>query len=165
MACRFVSLGLAFLTVLGLAGSASGQDGKVHLLWLGQACFRITTPGGKNIMIDPFILKNPKTPAEWKDLDKLGKIDLVLVTHAHFDHVADAPALVKKNHVPMWGPAGLADTLAELGILSPEEAPRMRTPKPRNVRFTSEANRSGLSSSLRTVLRSITPGIPTCSRT
>ena len=152
---------------LGLAATApalAGQE-KTELLWLGQSAFRINTPGGKVILIDPFITQNPKTPAEWKDLDKLGKIDLVLVTHAHFDHVADAPALVKKNHVPMWGPAGLADTLAELGILSPEEAPRMRTPKPRNVRFTSEANRSGLSSSLRTVLRSITPGIPTCSRT
>jgi L-ascorbate metabolism protein UlaG (beta-lactamase superfamily) len=47
------------------------------------------------------------------------------VTHAHFDHIADAPAVTKMNHIQMWGPAGLADTLAELGILTPEEAPRM----------------------------------------
>ena len=120
---RFRILGVALALCVALPAWA--QDGKVHLLWLGQSCFRLTTPGGKNIMIDPFILQNPKTPAEWKDLDKLGKIDLVLVSHAHGDHFGDAPAIVKKNHIQMWGPAGLADTLNELGILTPEEAPRM----------------------------------------
>jgi L-ascorbate metabolism protein UlaG (beta-lactamase superfamily) len=125
MKLRFLGIALAFCLALGGAQPAWTQDGKVHLLWLGQSCFRVTTPGGKNIMIDPFILQNPKTPAEWKDLDKLGKIDLVLVTHAHADHFGDAPAIVKKNHVQMWGPAGLADTLTELGILTPDEAPRM----------------------------------------
>jgi L-ascorbate metabolism protein UlaG (beta-lactamase superfamily) len=76
-------------------------------------------------MIDPWVTQNPKTPAEWKSLEKLGKLDLVLVSHAHGDHVGDAPALVKAQHIQMWGPAGLADTLAELGIMTPEEAPRM----------------------------------------
>jgi L-ascorbate metabolism protein UlaG (beta-lactamase superfamily) len=105
--------------------TASAQDGKVHLLWLGQASFRLTTPGGKNIMIDPWVTQNPKTPAEWKNLEKLGKLDLVLVSHAHGDHFGDAATLVKAQHIQMWGPAGLADTLAELGILTSEEAPRM----------------------------------------
>lgn len=125
MLSRMAGLALAFVLALGFAAPASAQDGKVHLLWLGQSSFRLTTPGGKTIMIDPWILQNPKTPAEWKDLDKLGKIDLVLVSHGHGDHVGDAAAIVKKNHVQMWGPAGLADTFVELGILTPEEAPRM----------------------------------------
>jgi hypothetical protein len=68
MVRRIILLGFAVLLAAGLAGAARAQDGKTHLLWLGQACFRITTPGGKNILIDPFILQNPKTPAEWKDL-------------------------------------------------------------------------------------------------
>ena len=38
-------------------------------------------------MTDPFLSGNPKTPAEYKDLAKLGKVDLVLVTHGHGDHV------------------------------------------------------------------------------
>ncbi len=125
MTSRLAGLALALAVALGAVAPASAQDGKVHLLWLGQSAFRLTTPGGKNIMIDPWILGNPKTPAEWKNLDKLGKIDLVLVSHGHMDHVGDAAAIVKQNHIQMWGPAGLADTFVELGILTPEEAPRM----------------------------------------
>jgi L-ascorbate metabolism protein UlaG (beta-lactamase superfamily) len=122
---KFRILAVAAWLATGIVAPALAADSKVELLWLGQACFRLTTPGGKHIMIDPWILQNPKTPAEWKDLDKLGKIDLVLVSHAHGDHYGDAPAIVKKNKAQMWGPAGLADTLVELGILTPDEAPRM----------------------------------------
>src|SRR5437879_7088430 len=64
--------------------------GKVEVLWLGQAAIRLTTPGGKVIVIDPYLTKNPKTPAQYKDLDALGKVDLLLVTHAHGDHLGDA---------------------------------------------------------------------------
>jgi L-ascorbate metabolism protein UlaG (beta-lactamase superfamily) len=126
MGLRALSMVAALCAALILGAPAQAADkGKVQLLWLGQSAFRITTPGGKNILIDPFITKNPKTPAEWKDLSKLGKLDIVLVTHGHGDHFGDAATIVKQQHIQMWGPAGLADTLWELGILTPEEAPRM----------------------------------------
>ena len=67
--------GLALALGLALTAPALAGQGKTELLWLGQAAFRIDTPGGKVILIDPFITQNPKTPAEWKDLDKLGKLD------------------------------------------------------------------------------------------
>jgi L-ascorbate metabolism protein UlaG (beta-lactamase superfamily) len=126
MALRVLSMVAALCAAMVLGAPAQAADkGKVQLLWLGQSAFRITTPGGKNILIDPFITKNPKTPAEWKDLSKLGKLDIVLVTHGHGDHFGDAATIVKQQHIQMWGPAGLADTLWELGILTPDEAPRM----------------------------------------
>jgi len=102
---RLLLIGL-LAAAFGLAslGLARASDGKVHLLWLGQAAFRITTPGGKVIVIDPFLINNPKTPAEYKNLDKIGKMDIILVTHAHWDHVEDAPALAKKYNAPLWGP-------------------------------------------------------------
>ncbi len=121
-------------------GSDAGKSGNIEVWWLGQSAMRITTVSGKVIMIDPFITANPKTPQQYKDLDTLGKMDLILVTHAHFDHMADGPALAKKHNVPMWGPAGLNQSLLTLGELSAELAPRMNksgtiTPFP-GVRIT-----------------------------
>jgi L-ascorbate metabolism protein UlaG (beta-lactamase superfamily) len=101
------------------------QAGKTEVLWLGQAAFKITTPGGKVIVVDPWLKTNPKTPAAFKDPAALGKVDLVLVTHAHFDHVADAPELAKANKAMMFAPAGLNATLNALGLLPPEQTGRM----------------------------------------
>ena len=113
------------LTLAALCGAtAFGQNGKTEVLWLGQAATRITTPTGKVIMIDPWLTSNPKTPANFRALEALGKVDLILVTHAHFDHFADAPALARMHNVPMYGPAGLNQTVATLGILPAELAPR-----------------------------------------
>jgi L-ascorbate metabolism protein UlaG (beta-lactamase superfamily) len=105
--------------------AAAQQPGKVEILWLGQSAMRITTVQGKVIVIDPWLKGNPKTPAEWKDLSKLGKVDLILVTHGHGDHVGDTAELAKMNNAPVWSPAGLQDTFITLGILPAELAPRM----------------------------------------
>jgi L-ascorbate metabolism protein UlaG (beta-lactamase superfamily) len=98
--------------------------GKVQVHWLGQATFKLTSPGGKVIVIDPFILNNPKTPAEYKDLDKLGHVDLILVTHGHGDHVGDVKALAEKTRAKVYGPAGLIATLIDLGWVSAEQGVR-----------------------------------------
>lgn len=104
--------------------AAPAATGKTEIAWLGQATTRIVTPGGKVIVIDPWLKSNPKTPANFKDLNALGKVDVVLVTHAHFDHFADAAEIAKMNNAPMFGPAGLGQTVAVLGILPAELAPR-----------------------------------------
>jgi len=98
---------------------------KIKLLWLGQSAFRIRTLSGKTIVLDPFIVNNPKTPPQYKKLESLGKVDLILVTHAHWDHFADAPELARLNNAPVVGPAGLDQSIQTLGILPPELAPRM----------------------------------------
>ena len=63
------------------------------LTWLGHSAFRITTPSGSVILIDPWVLSNPMTPALDKNFER---IDVMLVTHGHFDHIADAVALGKQ---------------------------------------------------------------------
>ena len=114
-----------FALVMALVtGSALAQSGKVEVLWLGQAAFKITTPGGKVIVIDPWLTTNPKTPAGFKNLAALGKVDLILVTHAHFDHFADAPDLAKMHNAPMYTGAGLGNTAVTLGMLPANLAPR-----------------------------------------
>src|SRR5687768_13383131 len=107
----FVAVGL-----LAFAGTALAQ-GKAELQWFSQAGFKLTTPGGKVIMIDPWIKGATKLPEEFKDLGKLGKIDLILVTHGHGDHLGDAMEIAKTNDVPMWAPAGLNQTLLTLGLM------------------------------------------------
>ena len=86
-----------------------------ELQWFGQSAFKITTPGGKVILIDPFITRNPKTPKELKDLSKLGKIDLILVTHGHGDHVGDTAQLSKSSGAKVAMNADMGHTFAKLG--------------------------------------------------
>jgi len=103
--------------VLQPTAPGSIAAGKAEVLWLGQATVRITTPGGKVIVIDPWLTTNPKTPAEFKQLSALGKVDMILVTHAHYDHFFDAPALAKLNNVPVYNAGGMGPSIVSLGIL------------------------------------------------
>lgn len=110
-------------TALAAAWSQT-PAGKTEVLWLGQSAFRITTPGGKVIVTDPWLRLNPLTPPEYKNLEALGKVDVILVTHGHFDHFADAPALALLNQVPMHAPGDMNQTVGLLGILPPNLVPR-----------------------------------------
>jgi L-ascorbate metabolism protein UlaG (beta-lactamase superfamily) len=122
---RISTLILGITLVVAGVAPLRAQTGKIEVLWLGQSATRITTLSGKVIVIDPFLTQNPKTPPQYKNLDALGKVDLILVTHAHGDHLGDGVELAKKNKAPLWGPAGLDQSLQTLGLLTPDLAPRM----------------------------------------
>lgn len=62
--------------------------------WLGHASFVLSTPGGKTIVIDPWIEDNPLCPIK---LDDIKQAHLVLVTHDHFDHSGNAVDIAKKT--------------------------------------------------------------------
>lgn len=66
------------------------------LTWLGHAAFRITTPAGKVVVVDPWVQSNPMCPQELKSFER---VDTLLISHGHFDHIADAVELAKK-HAP-----------------------------------------------------------------
>jgi L-ascorbate metabolism protein UlaG (beta-lactamase superfamily) len=117
------ALMVVIIVAAGLAGAQ--QPGKIELQWLGQAAAKLTSVAGKVIVIDPFLTNNPKTPAQYKNLDALGKVDLILVTHAHGDHLGDAPDLAKKHNAPLFGPAGMNQSLLTLGVLPANLVPRM----------------------------------------
>ena len=129
-------------TILLLCSSLSAfAEGKTEVQWLGQAAFKITTPGGKVIVVDPWLTSNPKTPDAYKKLEALGKVDLILVTHGHLDHWADAPALAKLNNAPVYGPAGLMQSVIALDILPANLAVRFGksgtvTPIGANIKIT-----------------------------
>ncbi|MCO4889254.1 metal-dependent hydrolase [Cupriavidus sp. WGtm5] len=98
--------------------------GKAEVLWLGQAATRITTPGGKVIVIDPWLTNNPKTPPGFKQLPALGKVDLILVTHAHNDHLGDTPALARLSNAPVYNGGGLGRALVSLGLVPEAQVQR-----------------------------------------
>ena len=76
---------------------------KLH--WYGQAAFRIETPSGGVILIDPW-LKVPTNP-EKDSIEKLGRVDYILVTHGHWDHIGDAVEIAKKTGAVLVAPYGL----------------------------------------------------------
>lgn len=64
----------------------------IGLTWLGHATFLVNTPEGKRVLIDPWVMQNPACPEDLKDP---GGLDAMLITHGHFDHIADAVELAK----------------------------------------------------------------------
>ena len=92
------------IAVLALASTAAfAQSTKVH--WYGQAAFRIETPSGGVILIDPW-LKAPTNPDK-ASIEKLGRVDYILVTHGHWDHIGDAVEIGKKTGAILIAPYGL----------------------------------------------------------
>jgi L-ascorbate metabolism protein UlaG (beta-lactamase superfamily) len=80
------------------------------LTWFGHAAFKLQTPGGKVLFIDPWI-QNPKNPTGKDDLAKIDKADLILVTHGHFDHVGDSVAIAKKTKAKLVSTFDLGNAL------------------------------------------------------
>ena len=72
----------------------------IKLTWLGHATFRIDTPAGKTLLVDPWVMGNPMCPGADK---KLKKLDLMLCTHGHFDHIGDAVAIAKEHNPTVVG--------------------------------------------------------------
>lgn len=89
----------------------------IEVLWLGHSTFRITSTTGKVIVIDPYLKTNPRTPAKYKDLAALGHVDMILVTHGHFDHTRDLVELARLTGATVVAPNDLAQNYVALGWL------------------------------------------------
>jgi L-ascorbate metabolism protein UlaG (beta-lactamase superfamily) len=84
-------------------GMAPAKRTKLH--WYGQAAFKIETPSGGVILIDPW-LTVPTNPDK-DSIAKLGRVDYILITHGHQDHVGNAIEIAKKTGAVLVAPYGL----------------------------------------------------------
>jgi L-ascorbate metabolism protein UlaG (beta-lactamase superfamily) len=84
-----------------------------RITWLGHATALVQTAKGTNILIDPFIAHNPKYP---QDFTLPEKIDYILLTHGHGDHISDAAPVAKKHGSTVVAIYELADYIAGQGV-------------------------------------------------
>ncbi len=70
------------------------QPPRPKFTYLGHSTIRCDLPGGEVILIDPWVDQNPSCPDEHKALER---VDAILITHGHGDHIADAVAIAKEH--------------------------------------------------------------------
>jgi L-ascorbate metabolism protein UlaG (beta-lactamase superfamily) len=88
-------------------------DRGVAIQWLGHGTFRVQTPGGKTLLLDCWVQGNPACPPSLKAIDSL---DAMLITHGHFDHIADAVTIGKATGATAVGIFEICSWLGRKGI-------------------------------------------------
>ena len=69
-----------------------------QIRFFGVAAYEIVTSKGQHILIDPFLDENPGSPIK---SDELEQVDLLLVTHAAFDHLGDTEKIARRIGTPI----------------------------------------------------------------
>jgi L-ascorbate metabolism protein UlaG (beta-lactamase superfamily) len=84
---------------------------KLAITWLGHSTFIVRTPAGRRILFDPW-LRNPNCPESMRK----PKVDLILVSHGHFDHIDDLVVVARDTNASVVGIFELCDWLGRKGI-------------------------------------------------
>ena len=89
----------------------------MKITYLGHACFLLE--GKKRILVDPFITGNPLSPINNNEVDA----DLILVTHAHADHVGDTREIAKRTGAKVIGMYDLAPIFPDVNYMGMNYGP------------------------------------------
>jgi len=92
----------------------------VSFTWIGHGTWKVRSARRKDILIDPWVMNNPIAPEKLKRIERC---DLMLITHGHFDHVADAleiakattPKIVTNFEISAWLTAKGIDAATIIG--------------------------------------------------
>ncbi len=105
----------------------------LKITWLGHATFRIQTPQGKTVLIDPWVMNNPACPETEKNLKS---VDVMLVTHGHGDHIGDAVEIAKKHNPKVVGIPELCAWLRKKGVAATSEMNKGGTQQLGDIKVT-----------------------------
>jgi L-ascorbate metabolism protein UlaG (beta-lactamase superfamily) len=83
------------------------------ITWLGHSTFLVRTPGGKRLLFDPWLTNNPSCPEEFR---KTPGLDLILVSHGHFDHIEDLVRVARESGAAVVGIFEVCDWLGRKGL-------------------------------------------------
>jgi L-ascorbate metabolism protein UlaG (beta-lactamase superfamily) len=89
----------------------------IALTWLGHSTFRVRSADGKTLLIDPWLAGNPACPEGEKTQSQ---VDIMLCTHGHFDHIADAVSVAKETSPTVVGIFELCNWLGRKGVQNAE---------------------------------------------
>lgn len=103
------------------------------ITWLGHATFKFETSEGKIVVVDPWVMGNPACPDAEKSQDS---IDLMLITHGHFDHIGDAVELAKKHQPQTFAIFETATWLGSKQVPNVDGMNKGGTVQAQGVRFT-----------------------------
>ena len=98
------------------------------ITWFGHSTFVLRTAKGLRIMFDPWLKDNPTCP---EALKKVPPLDLILVSHGHFDHAGDAVNAARSSGAAVVAIYELAESLERQGV---------KNVKPMNMGGTVEVN-------------------------
>src|SRR5688572_14622652 len=86
---------------------------KLSITWLGHSTFLLRTPGGTRVLFDPWLQGNPSCP---ESMRKPPRVDVILVSHGHGDHIDDVLAVARASNAPVVAMYELCDWLQRKGV-------------------------------------------------
>lgn len=92
--------------------TSTAKKEKLNVTWFGHSAFLLKSPGGKSVLIDPW-LENPKAPPGAKDV---APVDLILVTHGHADHIGQTIQVARRTRAKVVSIHEISLYLQEQGI-------------------------------------------------
>jgi L-ascorbate metabolism protein UlaG (beta-lactamase superfamily) len=113
---RLLAASLLFVLPIHSASAAEAtkpEVTKTEITWYGHAAFGVKTPKGTVLLIDPW-LSNPSA-VDKEAASKITKVDYILITHGHFDHVGDAADIAKRTQAKLIANFELGTALTTVG--------------------------------------------------
>lgn len=106
-----ITLATALLALFPILASAAPLT---QVTWLGHSAYKVVTPGGKVLFIDPWIT-NPKNPKGAETVAAIDRADLILLTHGHGDHIGNAVEIATKTGAQLVATFDLGKAMVQYG--------------------------------------------------